>query len=542
MNQDAHDKRLFRYLLAFMAVWLVLLTVIPAVFYRALPLDTIETIMWSHPFSMGNAKHPPLAAWLAGIFTVTFAHTDFAMYLLSQVMIVVGFAYMYRLGKFFFSTEKAVFSVILLSTIIFYTFDSAKFNVNLPHMALWPMMTFYCCRAVKNDRMTDWLLLGACSALSVLSKFFGFALLLALFLFVATGRETRKYFRRPGPYAAFAVFLLLLAPYIVWLVRNDFPPFTYLAGRVNEERLDPVANFMTILGESLYPLAMPLLLLWLTMDHPVRSLLEFRLKKDLRPSDPVAARLALCVQFTPIVLLTLLAGTGMAIDSMWAYPVYFITGFFLMAFWKDDISSREFKKLFFALMTLFVLVQAFDVTYWFARTNSRTHFRAREFAAKADEFYRGRTGHDIPVVFGSMWYAGCVMQYLPYHPYSGSAEDPYDEFRFRSVLDEEGALGVCLTKDDIALLADTLKLDKAELKRNAEVFHFTYKAPFGKLKTRSFFLIAIPPRKTIPAQPREQSSSSVQIEAAQPREQSSSSVQIEAAQPREPGSPDQARD
>ncbi|MBO7088642.1 MAG: glycosyltransferase family 39 protein, partial [Lentisphaeria bacterium] len=133
-----HDKRLLRYLITFVSVWLILLTAIPSTLYTVLPLDTIETIMWSHPFSMGNAKHPPLAAWLAGIFTVVFAHTDFAMYLLSQTMLVIGFIYMYRLGKEFFSTEKAVFSVILLSTILFYTFDSAKFNVNLPHMALWP--------------------------------------------------------------------------------------------------------------------------------------------------------------------------------------------------------------------------------------------------------------------------------------------------------------------------------------------------------------------------------------------------------------------
>ena len=498
MNMDNHDKRLVRYLLVFMAVWLILLTVIPSLFYTVLPLDTLETIMWSHPFSMGNAKHPPLAAWLAGIFTVAFAHTDFAMYLLSQVMMVVGFVYVYRLGKEFFSTEKAVFSVILLATIIFYTFDSAKFNVNLPHMALWPMMTFYCCRAVKNDRLADWILFGAVSALSVLSKFFGFALLLALFLFIATGRDTRKYFLRPGPYLAFAVFLVMLAPYIVWLVRNDFPPFTYIAGRVTEEKLNPVVNFLNILVESLYPLAMPLLLLWLTMDRPIRSLLDFRPKKDLMPSDPVAARLAVCVQFTPIAMLTLMAGTGMVIDSMWEYPVYFITGFFMMAFWKDDVSFREFKKLFYVLMVLFVLVQLSDVGYWFTKTRNRGHFNARGFAVKADEFYREQTGRDIPVAFGSMWYAGCVMQYLPYHPYAGSAEDPYDEFRFRSVLDNEGALGVFLDDEDAAQLADTLKLDENELKTNAHMFTFPYKAPYGKLKERNIFFVAIPPRNANP--------------------------------------------
>ena len=496
MNQDKHDRRLVRYLLVFMAVWLVLLTAIPSAFYTVLPLDTIETIMWSHPFSMGNAKHPPLAAWLAGIFTLVFAHTDFAMYLLSQLMLVIGFVYIYRLGKEFFSTEKAVFSVILLSTIIFYSFDSAKFNVNLPHMALWPMMTFYCCRAVKNDRLADWSLFGVVSALSVLSKFFGFALLLALFLFIVTGRETRKYFLRPGPYLAFAVFLIVLAPYIVWLVRNNFPPFTYIVDRVSEEHLNPLTNFLCVLGESLYPLSMPLFLLWLTMDHPVRSLLGFR-PKDLRPSDPVAARLAVCIQFTPIVLLTLMAGTGMMIDSMWEYPIYFITGFFLMAFWKDDVSPREFKKLFYILIVFFVAVQLSDIFYWFRKTRSRGHFVAREFAATAQDFYREQTGRNIPLAFGDMWYAGCVMQYLPEHPFAGTFEDPYDELRFRSVLDNEGALGIYNAEEDAELLAAALGLDVDELKKHAKKLSFDYQAPYGKRKTQWLHLVAIPPRKTL---------------------------------------------
>ena len=493
MNQDSHDKRLVRFLFIFMAVWLVLLTAIPSVFYTVLPLDTIETVMWSHPFSMGNAKHPPLAAWLAGIFTAAFAHADFGMYLLSQIMMILGFVYVYRLAKEFFSTEKAVFSVILLSTVIFYTFDSPKFNVNLPHMALWPMMTFYCCRGVKHDRMADWVLFGIVSALSMLSKFFGFALLLALFLFILTGRETRKYFGRPGPYVAFAVFLLVLAPYIVWLVRNGFPPFRYIVSRVSEEHANPALNLLRVLGESLYPLAMPLLLLWLTMDRPVRSLLGFR-PRDLRPSDPAAARLAVCVQFVPILVPTLLAGTGAMIDSMWGYPVYFITGFFLMAFWKDGISFREFKKLFCVLMVLFVTVQAADVFYWFTKTRSRGHFNAREFAATAQDFYLEQTGRDIPLAFGDMWYAGCIMQYLPGHPFAGSFEDPYDEFRFRSVLDREGALGV-FHEEDAGMLADALGIDVGELRRNAKEYVFDYKAPFGKVKSHSISFAVIPPRK-----------------------------------------------
>ena len=482
-----------------MAVWLVLLTAIPSIFYTVLPLDTVETIMWSHPFSMGNAKHPPLAAWLAGLFTVVFAHTDFAMYLLSQLMLVIGFVYMYRLGREFFGVAKSVLSVVLLATILFYTFDSAKFNVNLPHMALWPMMTYYCLRGVKYDRLRDWLLFGFVSALSVLSKFFGFALLLALFVFIVSGKDTRKYFLRPGPYLAFVVFVLALTPYLVWLVRNNFPPLMYLSDRVSEEKHGHFVYPLVVLAESLYPIAVPLLLMGLTVDKPFRSLKSLRWR-SLRPTDPVAGRLAICVQLVPIALMTALSATGMMIDLMWGFPVYFVTGFFLMAFWKDDISASEFKKAFWVILCLFVSVQVFDIFYWFCKTRLRGHFCGHEFAVAAESFYRERTGRDkIPLAFGEMWYTGCIMQYLPSHPYAGSFEDPYDEVRFSRVLDEEGALGVYLQDHDLQTLADSLKIDVSVLK--PEPFVFSYSAPYGKRKDRHGYFVVVPPRNTLTAVP-----------------------------------------
>ena len=507
------DKRFLRYLLLFITVWLVLLTAIPSIFYTVLPLDTVETIMWSHPFSMGNAKHPPLAAWLAGIFTVVFAHTDFAMYLLSQVLLATGFVYMYKLGREFFGVAKSVLSVVLLGTILFYTFDSAKFNVNLPHMALWPMMTYYCLRGVKYDRLRDWLLFGFVSGLSELSKFFGFALLLALFVFILSGRDTRKYFRRPGPYLAFGVFVLTLTPYIVWLVRNNFPPLMYLSDRVSEEKHDHILYPLVVLGESLYPIAMPLLLMWLTTDKPFRSLTKLRWS-SFRPTDSLAGRLALCVQFTPIALMTVLASTGMMIDLMWGFPVYFVTGFFLMAFWKDDLSPAEFKKAFWVVLTLFVAIQFYDIYYWCTKTRLRGHFCGREFAAQAEQFYREKTGRDhIPVAFGEMWYAGCIMQYLPSHPYAGAFDDPYDEVRFRKILDEEGGLGVYMVESDYQTLADSLKIDVSVLKPELHIFH--YASPFGKAKDRYLYFTVIPPRNTLKSSSESAAESAAEPDAQQ---------------------------
>ena len=139
--------------------------------------------------------------------------------------------------------------------------------------------------------------------------------------------------------------------------------------------------------------------------------------------------------------------------------------------------------------------------YWFGKTRNRGHFPARAFAASAQEFYRERTGRDIPLAFGDMWYAGCVMQYLPNHPYAGSMEDPYDEVRFSSILDHEGALGVYLDAEDADILAGSLRLDADELKKNAKEFLFPYSAPYGKEKNRSIFFVVIPPRRDSPLKP-----------------------------------------
>ena len=87
------------------------------------------------------------------------------------------------------------------------------------------------------------------------------------------------------------------------------------------------------------------------------------------------------------------------------------------------------------------------------------------------------------------------MHYLPEHPYAGSYEDPYDEFRFRSILDEEGAIGVYQQDKDVAQLAEALNLSENELRKNAKAFSFPYSAPHGKKKVRQLFLVVIPPRK-----------------------------------------------
>src|SRR5207253_2612919 len=41
----------------------------------------------------------------------------------------------------------------------------------------------------------------------------------------------RDYFRSPAPWVSAGIFLLALAPHVVWLVHENFPPLTWVATR-----------------------------------------------------------------------------------------------------------------------------------------------------------------------------------------------------------------------------------------------------------------------------------------------------------------------
>ena len=125
-----------------------------------------------------------------------------------------------------------------------------------------------------------------------------------------------------------------------------------------------------------------------------------------------------------------------------------------------------------------------------------------------------KTGRDhIPVAFGEMWYAGCIMQYLPSHPYAGAFDDPYDEVRFRKILDEEGGLGVYMVESDYQTLADSLKIDVSVLKPELHIFH--YASPFGKAKDRYLYFTVIPPRNTLKSSSESAAESAAEPDAQQ---------------------------
>lgn len=485
-----NDSRKIHYLYLFSAIWVILLTAIPTLLYKALPLDSVEVTAWANPFELGNAKHPPLGAWLGGIFDRMFFHTDFALYFLSQVLILAGFYYLYKLGREFFGVTKSIIPILLLAFISYYSFGSSTYNVNSPQMLFWPMGVYYFVRAYRGEKMLDWILFGISVGLITLSKYFGLLLPFSLFFFVLTSKETRKLFVKPGPYVAVLFCLLVLLPHIVWLFQNDYLTIKYVAGRA-EEANDPVYwySWIIIAGISLVLVAAPMLALWLSLDHPLKAIGRIRFKR-LEPRQPEAFRLTLFLTFVPICLLAGLSMLGATVDVKWSFPIFITAGMFLLSLWKDDITDREFKKIFYISLAIFFLFQVMDVYFYLVKTNRRLHMDMKEVAQQAHEYYTETTGEDrIPIVYGDLWYSTSIGHYLPYHPHAGSLEDAYDSIRFAEEIRKHGGLAAMNTLEDLEDISKDFAVDPDKIK----TINVSYKALFGKKKERVYYLTVIPP-------------------------------------------------
>ena len=66
---------------SFIAIHLILWTLIPSLTNNNLPLDTIEALAWGSNLDWGFNKHPPVSAFFSEIFYQIFGPQDWAYYI-----------------------------------------------------------------------------------------------------------------------------------------------------------------------------------------------------------------------------------------------------------------------------------------------------------------------------------------------------------------------------------------------------------------------------------------------------------------------------
>ena len=180
---------------------------------------------------------------------------------------------------------------------------------------------------------------------------------------------------------------------------------------------------------------------------------------------------------------------GHRLLTIWTFPLFLTAGIFIMSFVKSPVSERT-QKCFAALCTLFAAVMLLiPLIHYNTSSKYRYHLDKAEFRAAAEKFYHEQTGKAIPFVIGDIWETAMLQNSLRYQVKASPCSDPILTGMHREFIARNGAIAI--TRSPESASQKIRQFFDVELKWHK--IDLEYCARFGKKKTFTFFLAAVPP-------------------------------------------------
>lgn len=193
--------------------------------------DMAEMVVWTREPALGYPKHPPLLAWILWAWFKVFPLADWAYILLAALTVAAGIYLAIELCAEWLAREKLAAVPFLLAVIPFYNFLGLKFDQNSVLIPLWALAMWAMMRALDTRHLGWAALAGLAAAAAMLSKYWSVFLIAALALAALLHPKRRNYFRSVAPWVTAGVFVVAIAPHVWWLIREDFPPITWVTWR-----------------------------------------------------------------------------------------------------------------------------------------------------------------------------------------------------------------------------------------------------------------------------------------------------------------------
>jgi dolichol-phosphate mannosyltransferase len=192
-----------------------------------------EAYYWNYAqhLDFGYLDHPPLVAWLIRLGTLAFGHSEFAVRIgaLACWLVAAGFAY--GLARAAYGRAAGLAALLLLSVLPYFFAVGLVMTPDAPLVAAWSGALFFLARALLFGRARAWWGAGACLGIGLLSKYSIGLLGVAALCFVLGDPPSRRWLRRPEPYAAAALAALLFSPVIVWNAEHGWASFAFQSAR-----------------------------------------------------------------------------------------------------------------------------------------------------------------------------------------------------------------------------------------------------------------------------------------------------------------------
>lgn len=273
-----------------------------------------EAYYWNYAQHMDLSflDHPPMVAWLIWLGTAIAGDNEFGVRIGAFICGLIAMGYLYALARNLYDKTTGMRAVLLLTILPFGFVPGMLMTADAPLMAAWAATLYYMERALLADGKWAWLGIGIAFGLGILSKYTLGLLGPAALLFVILDPASRRWLRRPQPYLAAMLALLMFSPVIIWNMEHDWVSILF-----QSERATGIGNKFSLHWLFLH------MLLMLTPVGLAAAMALWATRDDNR-SDPCAERRRLFVRvFTGVPLAVFFALSLFGAPKFhWTGPVW----------------------------------------------------------------------------------------------------------------------------------------------------------------------------------------------------------------------------
>src|SRR6195256_678279 len=210
------------------ALWLIL----PLLLYRSPPGDLTTVLAYGREYQVGTDLGPPLAFWLGDIAFRAAGNHMFGVYLLAQLCSIATFWTVYQLARTVVGGQQAVLAVLLAMTVTAFGSHGVEFGPLVLARPLWALLLLHSWQLIGQGRRNAWFAWSIEAGLLLLTTPAAIGLLLLISGFALATQRGRRTLMSFDPLFALLVIVVLVLPYLIWLIRADtmaLPPWPDIA-------------------------------------------------------------------------------------------------------------------------------------------------------------------------------------------------------------------------------------------------------------------------------------------------------------------------
>ncbi len=341
--------------------------------------DEAQYWLWSRELALGFYSKPPVIAWLIAISTSICGQGEPCIRLFSPLLHLATAMLIFPLARYLWDEKTGFFSALGYLLLPGVTFSSLLMTTDAPLLFFWAGALLFFARAMREDKLQDWLLCGVFTGFGLLTKYtMVVSIFSALIYILTTGISRLKTWK---PWAAAALALLIFLPNLIWNTENGFLSF-----RHTEDNLNPAAPAFTsvkmleFLGAQMGIFG-PIFFCFFVF------ILLFRFKGIIRDKKYKM----LCCFFLPLIAITLAVAATSRAHGNWAAPIY-VPAVILVVAWMVEHEKTGWIRAALALHLAFALV----LYNWHGKPDPFARMRGwREFSAAVAEIKSRHPGAEI---------------------------------------------------------------------------------------------------------------------------------------------------